>query len=119
MNALEQVLLRLASDARALKQYGHGEQARAMEHIIAEVRYAARDYLAWIPESEAVERSGHSVEWLRARRNAWREDGLAEKHEEGWFYCKLVIPKRATTPRLEAVRAEAKRLAAKHRGGAR
>lgn len=119
MNALEKVLLRLASDARALKQYGHGDQARAMEQIIADVRFAARDFLSWIPEAEAVERSGHRVEWLRARRKAWRDEGLAEKHEEGWFYCKLVIPKREITPRLEAVRAEARRLAAKHRGGAR
>lgn len=119
MKALENVLQRAEQDADVLKRYGQPELAGALLKIVVAVRAAARPYLTFISEPKAIERSGHGIEWLRARRKVWAEDGLAEKRDRGWFYCELVIPRRPTTPRIEAVQAEAQRLAAKHRGGAR
>lgn len=102
MIALERVLQRASEDARVLKEHGHTDQAASIERVVAGVRIAAHDYLTWLSEADAVAHSRRSVDWLRARRNVWEEDGLAEKRGRHWFYRLIVLPKARRNPRLEA-----------------
>ena len=119
MTELESVLNRFADEARVLHHHGYIAHADSLARVVAGVRAAARAYLAWITEEEAVEYSGRSLVWLRARRKLWEQDGVAEKREKGWFYCRLALPRRPQSVALDAIREEARRLATRHRRGAK
>lgn len=117
MKALENVLQRAEQDADVLKRYGQPELAGALLKIVVAVRAAAQPYLAFISEQKAIERSGHGVEWLRARRKVWVEDGLAEKRGREWFYCELAIPRRDRGAHVESAAEMGRRMAREHREG--
>jgi hypothetical protein len=114
---LESVLRRVSAEALVLHQHGYIAHADSLARVVAGVRAAAREYLTWISEEEAVAYSGRSVVWLRAHRKLWEQDGVAEKREKGWFYCRLALPRRPQSAALDAIREEARRLASRHRRG--
>ena len=64
---LEEVLGVWRADARVLARAEHPEEAALLERHARQVESAASDYLTWLTEADAQRRSGHSVEWLRAR----------------------------------------------------
>lgn len=92
-------------DATILRRNGHTIQADTIERIVSLVKVAAADYLAWIPEHEAMLRAGRQEDFFRARRKQWEEDGLAECRNRQWYYRRLIVPRR----KLDSiVRAEAR-----------
>jgi hypothetical protein len=91
---LEQVLADAREDAQALRRHGHKHDAELIEALCDKVTAAAYDFLNWLTEGEARLRSGHSVEYLRARFPAWLEQGLARWDGRKRQYRAVVVPQR-------------------------
>lgn len=92
---LEQVLADAREDAQALRRHGHKHDAELIEALADKVQAAAYEYLNWLTESEARLRSGHSVEFLRARFPTWLKLGLARWDGRKRQYRAVVVPQRA------------------------
>ncbi|MBA3854646.1 MAG: hypothetical protein C0503_09530 [Gemmatimonas sp.] len=105
MRPLEVVIGDFREEAAALRRNGHTLQAISLERCLDEVSVAARDFLDWISEGEAMLRSGRGLDYLRARRATWEEDGLAKKVGRRWWYRRCVIERRKFT---SITRAEAR-----------
>jgi len=104
--ALEVVLADFREEAAGLRRNGHGPQADSMLRVCDEVADAARDFLSWISEREAMLRSGRGLDYFRARRQAWADDGFAELRGRVWHYRRCVVERR----KLPSItRAEARR----------
>jgi hypothetical protein len=105
MNHLNTVLADALEESHILRRNGHALQADTIERLVASVKAAAADYLAWIPEHEAMLRAGRQEDFFRARRKQWEEDGLAECRNRQWYYRRVIVPRR----KLDSiVRAEAR-----------
>ena len=92
---LEEVLANAREDAQALRRHGHKHDAELIEALADKVQAAAYDFLNWLTESEARLRSGHSVEFLRARFAALEAQGLARLVDKKRQYRAVAIPQRA------------------------
>jgi hypothetical protein len=103
---LETVLRDAEIEAAVLTKNGHGPQGATLARFVAAVKEAAADYLEWIPEGAAMSRSAHAVDWFKARRDVWQEEGLAEQRGRTWYYRRCVIERRKLS---SIVRAEARR----------
>lgn len=90
---LEQILAETRSDANALRRCGDRRLADVMETICGNVEASAADWLTWLSETEALSRSGKSLDYLRARRDQWAVDGLARKDGRRWFYRRAIVPR--------------------------
>ena len=109
MSRLATTLADFREEAATLRRNGHTLQADSIERVCDAVRDAAHPYLNWMAEPDAQLRSGFGPDYFRARREAWAEDGLAEKRGRTWYYCELIVPRRKLS---SIVRAEARRGAA-------
>jgi len=106
---LEQVLADAREDVTRLRAHGHTAQANSIERLCEAVTDAARDYLTWYTEAEAVARSDKRAHWFRVRFAEWEGLGMARREGRVRLYRLPVIPRR---PNLEAARADARRQAA-------
>ena len=106
MKPLEIVIADFREEVAVLRNNGHVAQANTLERALDEVSAAARDFLEWISEGEAQLRSGRGLDYLRARRATWEEDGLAKRVGRRWWYRRCVIERRKFT---SITRAEARR----------
>lgn len=106
MKPLEIVIGDFREEAATLRRNGHASQADSLDRCLDEVSIAARDFLEWISEGEAMLRSGRGLDYLRSRRATWEEDGLAKKVGRRWWYRRCVIERRKFT---SITRAEARR----------
>lgn len=111
--SLEQALADERENAAVLRRNGYAKDARIIERICQRVHEAAEDYVTFIPEADAMLRSGNAREWLRNRFPAWEREGLARWNPTGKKqrqYRRCIVPRRANT---EAARADAMREAEK------
>lgn len=111
---LAQVLADARGEAAVLRRSGHQGQADSIERLCDRVTVAAEDYLRFIPEEDAVLRSGRSHTWFRSRFQEWEREGNARWEHESTrrrgrgrrMYRQLVVPHRANpTAAREAGRA--------------
>lgn len=93
-DTLEQVLEEVRSDCVVLRKYGYQVQADVLETLIARIQAAATSYVSWLPEAEAVERSGRARRWLRSRFASWERSGCARRTGSAREYMQAVIPSR-------------------------
>lgn len=103
---LEQVLADHRGEAQVLRANGHKAQADSIERVCEDVALAARDYLDWLDEDEAMLRSAKSRDFFRSRFPDWEAQGLAEWRKKRRYYRRIIVPRRAN---LEAARAQAAR----------
>lgn len=108
---LEQVIADVRGELPILRRRGSKQVADAIEEVIDRVAAAARDYLTFVSEQDAMMRSDRSQEWLRARYPQWERQGNARRNPHNpreRQYRLLIIPLSAQT---EAARADARRRA--------
>lgn len=119
MADLSVVLADAREAADLLRKHGHPEQAESLTKLADEVSAAARDYLWWLSESEALLRSGRSLRWLRANYRQWEATGNARRDTRGERqYRALVVPQRAHASAAREAGREAARLALQQQEGA-
>jgi hypothetical protein len=92
---LDETLATWAEDARVLERNGHRHDAQLIDRVLDSVREAARDYLTWLSESEAMLRSGRKVDFFRARFPEWASEGMAELRGRQRYYRQVIVPQRA------------------------
>jgi hypothetical protein len=91
--SLEAVLEIWLADAFVLAEYGHEREAAIIGKLIAHVETAAADWLTWLTEPQAIERSARSLEWLRARFKRWEGQGHARRTPGGArTYRAIIVP---------------------------
>lgn len=113
------VLADAREEASLLRKHGHPEQAESIAKLCDEVSTAARDYLWWLSESEALLRSGRSLRWLRSHYREWEGTGNARKDDRGGrHYRALVVPQRAHRSAAREAGREAARQAIREQQGA-
>ena len=92
--ALEQVLADFRGDAQVMRKRGLKREASMLEQWADEVQLAAHEYLEWLPEEDAMLRSGHSRQWLRGRFVEWERQGHAKSERSERWYRTLIVPRR-------------------------
>ena len=68
MSDLQATIDRFRADAAVLRRNGETRVADVLDRCAREAESAAEEWLRWLPEADAVLRSGYSAAWLRARR---------------------------------------------------
>ena len=105
------VLQKMRDDAEVLRRAGSGAFGDMLAYFAAEFETAVEPYITWMPESDAMLRSGRRREWLRAKFPAWERDGNAQQLARGHrWYRQCVVPvaaqtSEATLAGIEAARA--------------
>lgn len=94
---LETVLADWRSDAQVLRRQGHEREAEQIERLCADVAREAEEYLRWLPEDDALIRSGRGRDWLRRQFAEWERQGHARRDGRRRYYRMLLIPQRADT----------------------
>lgn len=105
---LEQVLTEGRGELPLLRKRGQTVVADALEEYIERIANAAREFLTFISERDAMLRSDHTVAWLRARYPEWERLGHARRNPKNPSerqYRRMIIPLAAQT---EAARANAR-----------
>jgi hypothetical protein len=101
---LEDVLAQWRTDAAVLRRHGNVAQAALLERCADDAEASAPDWLTWLTETQALDRSAKSPDYFRARREAWRIDGYARQVGRRWQYRRCIVPR---TRLASIVRAEA------------
>lgn len=112
---LEQALADEREDLQVLRQKGFTQEADMLERTIERLARAAAPYLDWLSEKEAVLRSAHSVEWLRARYPVLEAQGLARRNPHNARerqYLRVAVPQRANVSAAREAGARGERLRA-------
>jgi hypothetical protein len=92
---LEQVLADARSEARALGRHAPSKPiADAVLDLCDKVAAAAEDWLRFLPEPEAMLRTGYGRSWLRARYATWASDGHARREGQTRYYRAAILPRR-------------------------
>ena len=91
---LTNVILDARLEIRVLRDNGHDAQADTLDRFINAVQHAARPFLNWLTVEEAVLKSDHTDEWLRARFDGWEAEGLARWNGRKREYLDCVVPRR-------------------------
>ena len=115
---LEQVIADARGDLPVLRKHGQTALADAIESLCNDVDEATEDYRKWLPESDAMLRSGKGKYWLRARFGDWAHAGLARwspRNTRAREYRALILPQRSD---LAALAADAQRAARGEEGAA-
>jgi len=103
------------ADARALvtnlRRYAQRQLADELEEIVQRLDRTTHDYRLFVPERDAMVRSGKSAEWFKARFPEWQRQGNARANptnprERQYRLC--VVPVVAD---VEGARASARRAA--------
>jgi hypothetical protein len=92
---LEQVIADYRGDLAVLRKHAETVRVDLIEQILDAVKESAADYLTFISEDDARLRSGHTVEWLRARFAQWARDGHAKIERRQRWYRAVVVERRA------------------------
>jgi hypothetical protein len=73
------------------------ELAQFIEGLVQRVETALKGdgYMTCLPEDKAIEHSGRTQRWLRARYSVWAEAGHAYKQSGIRYYRRLVLPWRS------------------------
>jgi hypothetical protein len=95
--------------ADVLDSVGHDREASLVRQIVAEVERSAEDWLTWLPEGDAMLRSGRARPWLRARFPQWERDGHARMRGRERQYRLCVVPSRTDASSAAADGADAAR----------
>lgn len=95
MADLEEVLARWRSDAAVLRRNDIKANASVLERCHHEVELAAADYLTWLTEEQAMDKSGRTRDWLRTRWGGWQMDGNAklDPSQKRRLYRSCAIPR--------------------------
>jgi hypothetical protein len=110
---LEEVLADADEQAQILRRSGYERHADSIAELVSAVRGAAREFLEFAPETEAMLFSGQTRNWLRDRFAGWERRGHAKKEKGMRYYRLCVLPRRAEPARArEAGRAAARQGAA-------
>ncbi len=91
MTDLDLVLRRWAADADALRRNGDPSRADLLERCVREATEAAHEWLTWIPEEDAMLRSGHSREWWLAAFRRLQPRGHARQVGRGKRVYRLAV----------------------------
>lgn len=89
--SLEQVLADWREEASILDSHGHKAQGASIEKLCDAVADAAREYLVWVSEEDAMRRSRHQRSWLRNRFKEWERAGHARYRGRGKREYRLII----------------------------
>lgn len=111
MKTLETLIADWREQASSCRRVKDERIAEVIEQIIDDMARGAEPFMTWIPESDAIIRSGHGTEWFRARYAMWERQGLARvsptnKRHRQYLLC--IVP---VAVNLDAVRADARRAA--------
>ena len=90
---LATVLERAHADAATLRRHGDVRLADSIELLCAQVAEAADDWLSWLSEQQAIDRSAKAHDYFRARRTQWELDGLARREGRRWYYRRCIVPR--------------------------
>jgi hypothetical protein len=94
MRDLAEVIDRWRSDAAALRRNGFSAEAATLERCASETAESnASEWLTWLSEQEALDRSARSPDFFRVRRSAWEADGYAKRVGRRWFYRRCIVPR--------------------------
>jgi class 3 adenylate cyclase len=93
--SLEQVIADGRADADALARNLDARLAKIIRMILGDVEEAARDYLTFLSEPDAILWSGKSAHYLRARHKDWMDAGHARLKGRVRYYRAIVLPRRA------------------------
>jgi hypothetical protein len=118
MKDLETVLADWRERASGARRLRDERVAELLDEFCADVADATEDYRKWLPESDAMIRSGKGKYWLRARFGEWAQAGNARwspKNARAREYRAMVLPQRTD---LAALHADAQRAARGEEGAA-
>lgn len=104
---LDQRLADAAEQATTLRRFGATGTAEAVERLVADLRQELRAYLTWREEPEAVELSGNSAPWFRARFAYFQRLGLAKGEGRRRYYRETLVRAVARRADIEAIHDEA------------
>lgn len=88
---LEQAVADIRERVMMLRVEGHPVQAASVERALDEILATLPEYLAVLSEREAVDYSGRSVDYLRARFARWEARGLADWRGRMRVYRQCVL----------------------------
>ena len=95
MRDLAEVLQEAHEGAENLAAWGMEPRiCDVVARFARDVGMAAADFLVWIDETEASQRCGHHVRWLRARFDGWQAAGHAMKVGRRRMYRRIVVPEK-------------------------
>ena len=103
---LEQALADMRGQAGVLRFHGHHDQARALDEFASRIAEATPEYRTWLTESEAVDYTARSVEYLRNRFSGWAARGLARLSGGKRQYRRMALEHRGN---IEAAREAGRR----------
>lgn len=92
---LVQILADARGDAAVLRKHGQEQMASTIETLCDQIDTATEDYRRFIPEADAITRSGHHAAWWRARFPALEREGHAKKERGVRLYRLMIVPTRA------------------------
>jgi hypothetical protein len=95
MKSLEEVIADCRADADALARNLDARLAKILRIKMQEVEEAARDYLTFLSEPDAILWSGKGQGFLRARFAEWQTAGHARLKGRARYYRAIVLPRRA------------------------
>lgn len=94
MSDLEAIVRGWMADAEALRRHGQADLADILDRCAADVRGSnAVEWMTWLSEQQALDRSAKSADYFRARRVQWETDGYAMRAGRRWFYRRCVVPR--------------------------
>jgi hypothetical protein len=101
VKALEQVLADWLENAQAARRIDQPHDAELIERVIREVQEATEDYRHELSEEAAMNRSGRTREWLRARWREWQLDGHAWRRGRKRYYRAVIVPRRVNVEQIQ------------------
>lgn len=95
MRTLEEVLADAREDAVRLRRNSCTVEANVIDRLCDEIAEAAVEYLRFVPESNALLRTGWSLKRLRRGFREWETVGHARWRGKEREYRLIVLPQRA------------------------
>lgn len=112
---LEQALADEREAISMLRGRGFTREAELLEHSVERLARAAAPFLDFLSEKEAMLRSAHSEEWLRALYPRLEAQGLARRNPNNpreRQYLRCAIPQRANVSAAREAGARGERMRA-------
>ena len=104
------VLRAMRDDAEVLRRAGQGAFGDMLNFYAASITEAIEPLITFMPESEAMLRSGRRRAWFRSQFPAWERNGNAVRVGRGdRRYRQCIVPVAAQTSEAELAGVEAAR----------